>query len=84
MAATATGLVEEVVGRYRDADGTLHRVMVRLAGGAWEIVDRALGEEPVVIDRLAGREESRLTAEAVARDWIGQRVRDRRRDAEQE
>lgn len=78
MVATARRR-EEVVGRYRDRGGTLHRVMVRLERGAWEIIDRACeGEEPVLVDRLAGPEESRLTAAAVALDWIGQQATERR------
>ncbi len=83
MGATATRRGEDVVGRYRDQNGTQHRVLVRFAQGAWEIADRAFREEPVVVDRLAGPEESQLTAEAVAVDWIGQQAQDRRQDAAQ-
>ena len=81
--ATAIRRGEDVVGHYRDENGTQHRVLVRFARGAWEIVDRAWSEEPVVVDRLAGPEESQLTAEAVALDWIGQQAQDRRRHAAQ-
>jgi hypothetical protein len=61
------------VGRYRDADGAVQRVLVsEPRPGAWEIADLA-DSEVLVVERLSGEGESAASADALARDWIAQR-----------
>ncbi len=60
-------------GATATTEGVEHRVLVQHRAGAWMIADEPDDERPqMVVDRLCGEGESRLTAEAVALDWIAQ------------
>jgi hypothetical protein len=58
-----------VIGSYRDTDGGRYDLVVReTAGGDWHVLDTC-AEDARVIDALAGDEDGRPQAEAIARDW---------------
>jgi hypothetical protein len=61
--------------RYRDADGTVHDIVVRRSTqGAWEILDVSPAHTRLV-DSLTGFDDGRPEAEAVARDYASQQRR---------
>jgi hypothetical protein len=63
--------------RYRDADGTVHDIVVRRSPqGAWEILDTSPAHTHLV-DSLSGFDDGRPEAEAVARDYASQQQRPR-------
>ena len=69
----ATAPASETVDVYLDQVGMQHEVQVRrVEAKAWEIVDVPANGDEVVIERLSGELESRDTAAAVARDYLGQ------------
>jgi hypothetical protein len=72
MTAATGRRARQLVGRYRDREGVEHRVLVQHSPDTWVISDEAGDDRPQLVDRLCGEDESRLTAEAVARDWIAQ------------
>ena len=57
---------------YRDADGARHELVVReTADGGWHVLDLDVEAETVrVIETLAGGEDGRPQAEAIARDYL--------------
>jgi hypothetical protein len=58
------------IGSYRDADGARHELVVReAADGGWRVLD-VNGEGATVIDTLAGDQDGRPQAEAIARDYL--------------
>jgi hypothetical protein len=60
------------VGSYRDADGTRHELVVReSADGDWRVLDLDVEAETAhVVETLAGEEDGRPQAEAIARDYL--------------
>jgi hypothetical protein len=70
------------IGSYRDADGAEHELVVReTADGGWHVVDLDLdGNTAHVVDALAGDQDGRPQAEAIARDYLTA-VGDTARDA---
>jgi hypothetical protein len=61
---------DPAIGSYHDADGARHELVVReTAEGRWLVLDLN-GEEPRVIEELAGDEDGRPQAEAIARDYL--------------
>jgi hypothetical protein len=63
--------------RYRDADGTVHDLVVRRSPqGAWEILDTSPAHTQLV-DSLSGFDDGRPQAEAIARDYASQQQRPR-------
>jgi hypothetical protein len=59
-----------IVGRYVDAGGTTHELVVRNSDlGGWQALD-VCAEAEHVIDTLIGGEDDRPQAEAVARDYL--------------
>jgi hypothetical protein len=63
---------EFTVGSYRDPDGAEHELVVRQgAEGGWEVLDRDVeGQNAHVVEALAGPEDGRPQAEAIARDYL--------------
>jgi hypothetical protein len=63
---------EPAVGSYHDADGTAHELVVReTVDGGWHVLDLDLNEETAhVVDALAGGEDGRPQAEAIACDYL--------------
>ena len=63
---------EPLVGSYRDAGGARHRLVVReTADGCWQVLDLDVDADTAhVIDTLAGDQDGRPQAEAVARDYL--------------
>jgi hypothetical protein len=63
---------EPEIGSYRDADGARHKLVVRqTADGDWRVLDvDASGETAHVVDALAGDQDGRPQAEAIARDYL--------------
>jgi hypothetical protein len=63
---------EPAIGSYHDADGTAHELVVReTAEGGWRVVDLDVDTDTAhVVDRLAGGEDGRPQAEAIARDYL--------------
>jgi hypothetical protein len=63
---------EPAIGSYRDADGARHELVVReTADSGWHVLDLDLdGETAHVVDALAGDEDGRPQAEAIARDYL--------------
>ena len=62
---------EPAIGSYRDADGARHELVVReTAEGDWHVLDLDVTETAHVVDALAGDQDGRPQAEAVARDYL--------------
>ena len=63
---------EPAIGSYRDPAGARHEVVVReSADGGWHVLDLDVEAETVrVIETLAGGEDGRPQAEAIARDYL--------------
>ena len=63
---------EPAVASYRDADGARHELVVRAtAAGGWRVIDLDVDAETAhVVDTLAGDEDGRPQAEAIARDYL--------------
>ena len=63
---------EPEIGSYRDADGARHKLVVRqTADGDWHVLDIDVsGETAHVVDALAGDQDGRPQAEAIARDYL--------------
>ena len=63
---------EPEIGRYRDADGARHALVVRkTADGDWQVRDVEIDADTAhVVDTLAGDEDGRPQAEAIARDYL--------------
>jgi hypothetical protein len=61
-----------VIGSYRDADGARHEVVVcPTADGGWRVLDREVDTDTAhVVDTLAGDQDGRPQAEAIARDYL--------------
>ena len=63
---------EPAIGSYRDADGARHELVVRETDeGDWEVLVVVGAETTQVVDRLAGDQDGRPQAEAIARDYLG-------------
>jgi hypothetical protein len=61
---------DTAIGSYRDAEGDRHELLVReTADGRWLVLDLT-GEGARVIEALAGEEDGRPQAEAIARDYL--------------
>ncbi len=60
------------IGSYRDADGARHRLVVRhTADGDWQVLDIDVTSDTAhVVDVLAGDQDGRPQAEAIARDYL--------------
>ena len=63
---------EPEIGAYLDADGSRHRLVVRRsADGEWRVLDIDVTTETAhVVDTLAGEQDGRSQAEAIARDYL--------------
>src|SRR6516164_5334193 len=63
---------EPAIGGYRDAAGVRHELAVRkTADGDWQVLDLDVEADTAhVIDTLAGDQDGRPQAEAVARDYL--------------
>ena len=63
---------EPAIGSYRDAGGAWHELVVReTADGGWHVLDLDVdGDTAHVVDALAGGEDGRPQAEAIARDSL--------------
>lgn len=63
---------EPPIGSYRDADSARHELVVReTADGGWQVLDLDCDAETAhVVDALAGGEDGRPQAEAIARDYL--------------
>jgi hypothetical protein len=73
MSANARAARTELVGSYRDRQGRLFQVLIRCpASACHQVVEVAADQEPRLIEELAGEGESRATALALARDYLGQ------------
>jgi hypothetical protein len=73
MSAGARAARTELVGSYRDCQGRLCRVLIRCpAPACHQVVEVAGDQEPRLIEELSGKGESRATALALARDYLGQ------------
>ena len=61
-----------VIGSYRDVDGTRHEVVVcPTADAGWRVLDREIATDTAhVVDTLAGNQDGRPQAEAIARDYL--------------
>ena len=65
---------------YHDAAGARHdRSCDRRAAGNWQVLDTGVDARARVIDTLDGRDDDRPQAEAVARDYLANRVDAQRR-----
>jgi hypothetical protein len=65
-----------VVGGYRDGEGSRWRVMVCRSGAErWEVCEVAEDKERRVIEELSGADESEGSALALARDFLQQQRR---------
>jgi len=63
---------EPAIGSYLDADSAGHELVVReTADAGWHVLDLDVhGETAHVVDALAGDEDGRPQAEAIARDYL--------------
>ena len=63
---------EPAIGRYRDAAGAWHELAVRKAAdGDWQVLALDVEADTAhVIDTLAGDQDGRPQAEALARDYL--------------
>jgi hypothetical protein len=74
MSAGALAGKAELVGSYQDSQGRLCHVLIRCpAPACHQVLEVAADQEPRLIEELAGEGESRATALALARDYLGQR-----------
>ena len=60
---------DPAIGSYRDAAGDRHELVVQESDGRWLVLDLN-GEGAQVIDELAGDQDGRPQAEAIARDFL--------------
>ena len=60
------------IGSYRDADGARHELVVhQTTDGDWHVLDIDLTSDTAhVVDALAGDQDGRPQAEAIARDYL--------------
>ena len=60
------------IGSYRDADGARHELVVhQTTDGDWHVLDIDLPSDTAhVVDALAGDQDGRSQAEAIARDYL--------------
>jgi hypothetical protein len=60
------------IGSYHDADGARHELVVRESTeGGWRVLDLDVETETArVVETLAGGEDGRPQAEAIARDYL--------------
>ena len=64
-------MTEPEIGSYRDADGALHELVVRQTAEDWQVLDIDVTSDTAhVVDALAGDQDGRQQAEAVARDYL--------------
>ena len=63
---------EPPFGRYRDADGNRHELVVReTVDGGWQVLDANVDNETAhVVDTLTGDQDGRPQAEAIAHDYL--------------
>lgn len=63
---------EQSTGRYHDADGNRHELVVReTVDGGWQVLDTNLDTDTAhVVDELADDQDGRPQAEAIARDYL--------------
>jgi len=63
---------EPAIASYRDADGARHELVVRgTAEGGWHVIDLDVDAETAhIVDTLAGDQDGRAQAEAIARDYL--------------
>ena len=63
---------EREIGSYRDPDGAPHTLVVRqTANGDWQVLDIDVTSDTArVVDALAGEQDGRPQAEAIARDYL--------------
>jgi len=63
---------EPEIGSYHDADGACHKLVVRrTADGDWHVLDIDVTSDTAhIVDALAGDQDGRPQAEAVARDYL--------------
>jgi hypothetical protein len=63
---------EPAIGAYRDVDGARHKLVVcHTAAGDWHVLDIDITSDTAqVVDALAGEQDGRPQAEAVARDYL--------------
>jgi hypothetical protein len=63
---------QPAIGRYRDADGARHELVVReTADGGWDVLDLDVESETArVIETLGDDQDGRPQAEAIARDYV--------------
>ena len=71
---------EPEIASYRDADGLRHKLVVRQTPeGEWHVLDIDLTSDTAhVVDALAGDQDGRPQAEAIAHDYlttVGSRAR---------
>lgn len=65
-------MTEPEIGSYRDAEGARHTLVVRqTADGDWNVLDIDVTSDTAhVVDALAGDQDGRPQAEAIARDYL--------------
>ena len=62
---------EPPIGSYRDADGARHELVVRQTADDWQVLDIEVTSDTAhVVDALAGDQDGRPQAEAIARDYL--------------
>jgi len=63
---------ERPIGRYRNAAGARHELVVcETADGGWHVLDRDIERDTAhVVDALAGDQDGRPQAEAIAREYL--------------
>jgi hypothetical protein len=63
---------EPDIGTYLDRDGARHRLIVRAsADGGWHVLDVNVANDTMhTVERLAGEQDGRPQAEAIARDYL--------------
>jgi hypothetical protein len=63
---------EPDIGSYLDRDGARHRLIVRAsANGRWHVLDvNVTSDTTHTVDTLAGEQDGRPQAEAIARDYL--------------
>ena len=73
MSAGAGAARAELVGSYQDSEGRVCHVLIRCPGPARHQVLEVAADQEQLIEELVGEGESRATALALARDYLGQR-----------
>jgi hypothetical protein len=62
---------EPEIGSHRDADGARHQLFVRQTADDWLVLDIDVTSDTAhVVDTLAGDQDGRPQAEAIARDYL--------------